>query len=208
MPGVTISAGYGAGGSRVAPRVAELLGFQLISRAVSSEVAKELDVSVEEVEHGEAKRSRAERFFGSLVPLTGTAGPMIDPSLADDAAEFREHTEAIMRAALADGCVILGRAGAAAFCHEADVLRVRLYGDKEARIIQGASVEHISEEESRSRQPDTDRAREHYMRRLYHADQSDPALYHLQLESTVIPLETCAQVIAEAYRGFIKDASA
>lgn len=204
MPGVTISAGYGAGGSLVAPQVAELLGFTMIDRAVSSTVARELDVTVEEVQHGEARRSVAERFFSALIPLTGTAGPPIDPGLADDAAEFRIATEHVLRAAMADGCVLLGRAGAAAFCNDRDVLRVRLYGPKEDRIKQAAVVEGVSEDEARSRQPETDRAREHYMRRLYHADQDDPALYHLQLESTAIPLDTCAEVIAEAYRGFIK----
>lgn len=204
MPGVTISAGYGAGGSLVAPRVAELLGFTMIDRAVSSTVARELDVTVEEVQHGEARRSVAERFFSALIPLTGTAGPPIDPGLADDAAEFRIATEHVLRAAMADGCVLLGRAGAAAFCNDRDVLRVRLYGPKEDRIKQAAVVEGVPEDEARIRQPETDRAREHYMRRLYHADQDDPALYHLQLESTAIPLDTCAEVIAEAYRGFIK----
>ena len=200
MPGVTISAGYGAGGSVVAPRVAELLGLPVIDRAVSSAVAQELDVSVEEVEQGEAKRSMAERFFSSLVPLTGTAGPPVDPGLADDAAEFREHTERILRTALIDGCVILGRAGAAAFVNEPQVLRVRLFGPKEARIQRAARVEGVSEDEARRRQPETDRAREHYMRRLYHAAQDDPALYQMQLDSTLIPLETCADLIATAYR--------
>ncbi|HEX2904103.1 MAG TPA: cytidylate kinase-like family protein [Jatrophihabitans sp.] len=204
MPGVTISSGYGAGGSVVAPRVAELLGVQLVDRAVSSTVAQELHVTVEEAEQGEAKRSVAERFFGALVPLTGTAGPPIDPSLADDAAEFREHTERILRQKLADGCVILGRAGAAAFVNEPDVLRVRLFGAKEDRIRQGAEVQGISEDEARQRQPETDKAREHYMRRLYHTDQADPALYHMQLDSTAIPLETCAEIVAEAYRAFLK----
>jgi cytidylate kinase len=202
MPGVTISASYGAGGSVVAPRVAELLGLRLIDRAISSTVAKELNVTVEEAELGEARRSVAERFFGSLAPLAGAATTDFDPSLADDAAEFREHAEAIMRAALTGGCVILGRAGAAAFIEDPDVLRVRLFGSKEGRIAQGAVVEGISEEESRRRQPETDKARAHYMRRLYHADQDDPALYHLQLDSTVLPLTTCADVIATAYRAF------
>lgn len=207
MPGVTISSGYGAGGSVVAPRVAELLGLPLVDRAVSSAVAQELDVTVAEAEQGEARRTVAERFFGALVPLTGTAGPPIDPALVDDAAEFREHTERILRLALAEGCVILGRAGAAAFYGEPDVLRVRLFGAKEARIKQGAVVEGLSEDEARQRQPETDKAREHYMRRLYHVEQNDAALYHLQLESTVLPLETCAEIIARAYQGFIEKLS-
>lgn len=187
----------------IAPRVAQLLGLELIDRAVSSAVAQELDVTVEEAQQGEAKRTMAERFFGALVPLTGTAGPPIDPGLADDAAEFREHTERILRERLAGGCVILGRAGAAAFIREPQVLRVRLFGPKQDRIRQGAVVEGISEDEARNRQPETDKAREHYMRRLYHADQDDPALYHLQLDSTAISLESCAQIVVEAYRGLV-----
>jgi hypothetical protein len=39
MPGVTISAGYGAGGSVVAARVAQLLDVPLLDRAISSAVA-------------------------------------------------------------------------------------------------------------------------------------------------------------------------
>ena len=46
MPGVTISAGYGAGGSVVAPHVAKLLGLPLLDRAISSRVAAQLRVSV------------------------------------------------------------------------------------------------------------------------------------------------------------------
>ena len=57
MPGVTISAGYGAGGSVVAPHVAKLLGFPLLDRAISSHVADQLHVSVKEAE-GAAARVR------------------------------------------------------------------------------------------------------------------------------------------------------
>jgi len=205
MPAVTISSGYGAGGKVVAPRVAELLGVRLIDRAVSSEVAQQLHVTVAEAEAGSANRSLVERFFGALVPLTGAGGPPVDPGLADDAGQFREQTEAILHAAATEGCVILGRAGAAAFREVSDVLRVRLFGRREARIKQAALIQQISEDEAERRQPETDGAREHYMRRLYHIEQDDPSLYHLQLDSTVLPLETCAQVIVTAYRGLLAD---
>jgi len=143
MPGVTISAGYGAGGSLVAPMVAERLGLRLIDRAISSTVAMQLQVSVAEAHQGESHRSVAERFFGVLTPLTGMTAPPLEPGLTEDAATFREHTERLMREALADGAVILGRAGAAAFATEPDVLRVRLFGPPEARIAQAAAVEAV-----------------------------------------------------------------
>jgi cytidylate kinase len=200
MPGVTISAGYGAGGSLVAPMVAERLGLRLIDRAISSTVAMQLQVSVAEAQQGEARRSVAERFFGVLTSLTGLASPPLEPGLAEDAAAFREQTERLMRQALAEGAVILGRAGAAAFAAEPDVLRVRLFGTTEARIAQAAEVEAVPLETARQRLPEVDSARAQYVRRLYHVDLEDPQLYHLQLDSTVLPLDTCADLIVQAYR--------
>jgi len=202
MPGVTISADYGAGGSIVAPKVAELLGLRLIDRAISSTVASQLQVSVAEAQQGEARKSVAERFFGVLTPLTGVGSAPIEPGLTDDAATFREHTELLLREALAEGVVILGRAGACAFLQEPDVLRVRLSGPAEARIAQAAAVEGVPAETARERQPEVDQARAQYVRRLYHAELDDPRLYHLQLDSTVLPLHTCAELIARAYREF------
>jgi cytidylate kinase len=200
MPGVTISAGYGAGGSLVAPKVAEQLGLRLIDRAISSTVAMQLQVSVAEAQQGEARRSAAERFFGVLAPLTGVASPPLEPGVGDDAATFREQTERLMREALAGGVVILGRAGAVAFRNEPQVLRVRLHGPPEARIAQAAVVEAVPEETARQRQPEVDQARAQYVRRLYHAELDDPELYHLQLDSTALPLDTCAELIVTAYR--------
>src|ERR1700691_4488334 len=71
MPGVTISAGYGAGGSMIAPAVAERLRLPMLDRAISSHVAAQLRVSVEEAQGGVIKRSAAGRFLAVLAPLAG-----------------------------------------------------------------------------------------------------------------------------------------
>ena len=59
MPGVTISSGFGAGGSVVAPAVARQLGLPLLDRAISSRVAAQLRVSLQEAEDGAPQRSLA-----------------------------------------------------------------------------------------------------------------------------------------------------
>ena len=107
MPGVTISAGYGAGGSVVAPHVAKLLGLPLLDRAISSRVAAQLRVSVKEAEGGAARRSLPDRFISALVPLAAgviaTSTDTLPRDLAappGDGALFREQADAIMRAAL------------------------------------------------------------------------------------------------------------
>jgi cytidylate kinase len=207
MPGVTISAGYGAGGSVVAPHVARLLELPLLDRAISARVAAQLHVSVQEAEGGAVRRSLTERFFSALAPLTadvlavGTdAAPRDLAEPPDEAGQFRAQAEAIMRAALASGAVILGRAGAAAFRDEPGVLRVRLFGPADARIAQAIRFGDVDEATARQRRAEVDRARAQYVRRLYRADIDDPDLFHLHIDSTVVPLDHCAELIAATYR--------
>jgi cytidylate kinase len=206
MPGVTISAGYGAGGSIIAPEVARRLGLPLIDRAISSHVAAQLRVSVQEAEGGAIRRSLAGRFFDVLTPLAGgalcagtDAAPPHPVRPPDEAVFFRAQAEAIMTEALKGGAVILGRAGGAAFRARPDVLRVRLFGPPEARVAQAARIEHVDALTARQRLPEVDRARAQYVRRLYAVSIDDPEFYHLQIDSTALPLGSCTGLITAAY---------
>jgi cytidylate kinase len=210
MPGVTISADYGAGGSVVAPAVASQLGIQLLDRAVSVTVAAQLHVSVQEAEAGAAKRRFAGRFLSLLAPLssgvlgagTDAAPPDAEP-VPDEASAFREQAERIIRAALPAGAVILGRAGAAALREERDVLRIRLFGPPQRRLAQAMAAEQIDMETARTRMSQVDAAREHYIWRLYRLSAADPSLYHLQIDSTIIKLQTCTELIVQAYQSLV-----
>jgi cytidylate kinase len=206
MPGVTISAGYGAGGSVVAPEVARRLGLPVLDRAISSRVAALLQVTVPEAEGGEIRRPLVDRVLGLFTPLAGgllCAGTDAAPPEAvpppDDAALFREHAEAIMNEALSTGAVILGRAGAAAFRGRPDVLRVRLFGPREARIAQASHIENVDAPAARQLLPEVDHARAQYVRRLYGVSIDDPDLFDLQVDSTALPLDACADLIVSAY---------
>jgi cytidylate kinase len=208
MPGITVSASYGAGGSVVAAQVAQRLGFPLLDRAISGQIAEQLQISREEAEAARLNRPIVERFFAVLTPL---AGAVVDPGdTADDlpaspieeAATFRARAETIMREALTRGAVILGRAGAAAFRDEPDVLRVRLFGPVERRVDQAARIEGVTVQEAAHRLPKVDAARAHYVHRLYHADIDDPNLYHVHIDSTALPPEACADLIVSAYEVF------
>ncbi|UQX86974.1 cytidylate kinase-like family protein [Jatrophihabitans telluris] len=213
MPGVTITANYGAGGSYIAPAVARALSVPMLDRAISTEVAAALHVSVQEAEGGQLKRSLVDRFLGVLAPLSGgvlgagtdAAPPENAFPAPEDSDLFREQAEVIMRSALASGAVIHGRAGAAAFQREPGVLHVYLGGATQARIVQGAAIEHVSLEQARKARAEVDRARAHYVRRLYNISIDDPSLYDLQLDSTRLPLDTCVELITLAYRSLRPD---
>lgn len=199
MPGITISASYGAGGSIVAPEVARRTGWPLVDRALSSAVAEQLAMPVDQAEAGGPAPSRLTRFLLSLAPLAPQPLP-VDDSADGDAHEVREATERLLREATASGAVVLGRAGAFALRTSRDVLKVRLYGPPAARTAQAARLEQVDLATADRRRQTVDRARDAYAQRLYGRSADDPALYHLQLDSTALPLEACTDLVVAAYR--------
>ena len=70
----------------------------------------------------------------------------------------------------------------------------------ERRVIQGAAVEGISEEQAQARLRAADKARTAYVRRLYRRDPADPDLYHLVIDSTAMPLDTVIEIVVAAAR--------
>ena len=156
MPGVTISAAYGAGGSVVAARVAQLLEF----RCLTGRSARRSQNSC---------RSRLKRPVTVGSPLgcpTGSSAcwlrsrsacwpraavrpRVISPHQAMRQPGSASRPKPSCGRALTSGAVILGRAAAAGFQGEPDVLRVRLFGSREARAAQAARIENVDEPTAR-----------------------------------------------------------
>jgi hypothetical protein len=96
--------------------------------------------------------------------------------------------------------VILGRGGTVAFRDDPAVLRVRLFGTRSARLAQAMRFDGIDLPTAEQRMKQVDAARDQYARRLYRCGADEPALFHLQIDSTASPLDTCADLIVTAYR--------
>jgi cytidylate kinase len=60
------------------------------------------------------------------------------------------------------------------------------------------AIEGIDEATARERQGETDRARDLYVRRLYGRDAADQTLYHLWIDSTLLSVDTCVDLVAAA----------
>jgi hypothetical protein len=201
MPLVTLSAPYGAGGSEVGPAVAERLGVPFVDRAIPTGVAERLAVPLREaVARDEAIGgwfARALLSFGQVGPVLSGATPPAGTVLNPDA--FCEATEQVLRErAAGEGAVILGRAGAVVLRDQPGALHVRLTGPREARIEQGMLLERVDRATAERHLEETDRARETYVRHFYRVDARDPALYHLLIDSTALPLSACTDLIVDA----------
>jgi cytidylate kinase len=197
---VTISASYGAGGSVIAPAVAERLGFPFLDRAVpATEAASSLGAheAAGDEERTEGLITRMlSRFAAVPDPLTGGVSG-VQGAGRDDLLKAQVETR-VKEFARSDG-VILGWGGTMII---GSAFHVRLDGPLEARVRRGMLIEGLDEETARSRLADTDRVRTLYVRRMHGRDWRDLELYHLVLDSTALDFDGCAGLVAEAARAF------
>ena len=196
---VTISASYGAGGSVVAPALAQRLGVPFLARATTSTGGLAGPASCgERLEPEEGRNVPPHRVlaaFTQAMPVGPTQSP---PSYRHQEENLRRECEQdILRLASAGAGVILGRA-AAVVLGKGRGFHVRLDGPPDARLAQGAAIEQLSEDEARRQMAAADRARVAYVSRLYRADPTDPVYYHLVIDSTAIPLDTVTELILQA----------
>jgi cytidylate kinase len=201
MPGsVTISATYGAHGDQIGHGVAERLGLPFLDRAIPATVARQLKMSEDTAETLDQRApSRWDRIAASFTGIDASySGVPFLATQGESADTFRAATESVLRqVAETTGAVILGRAGMVVLSDRSDVLRVRLDGPVEARIAQ-AMASGTDEQLARATQRDADAAREHYAKYFYNVSQDDVSLYHLFIDSTALPPETCVELIALA----------
>lgn len=196
---VTISASYGAGGSVVAPALAQRLGVPFLHRATTSTGSfTGPPPCAERLAPDEGRDVPPHRLLAALthaMPVGPTQSP---PSSRHQEENLRRDCEQdILGLAAAGAGVILGR-GAAVVLGKGRGFHVRLDGPPDARLAQGAAIEQLSEEEARRHMAVADQARIAYVDRLYRADPTDPVYYHLVIDSTAIPLDTVTELILQA----------
>jgi cytidylate kinase len=203
MAVITFSSSFGSGGSVVASRVADTLGWDLHNAGIPSEVAARLKLPVDAtLSSDEASETRLGRVLARLtaqLPAESTVHIPGEVFVGQDS--FKDHSESVIRKlALDSNCVIVGRAAAIVIGDSKAALHVRLDGNPELRAAQGAAALNLSIEESTKRLAETDRARKLYVQHFYRRDWADPRLYHLVLDSTALSLETCVELVLVAAR--------
>ena len=174
---IAISAPYGAGGSQVAPALAERLGVPFLDRPADTEP-----------DHGLLSK------LSSIGLAWGTPAGMELEDLVPGETRRREIEAEL--AALEHG-VVLGRA--AALLKRDDPTRAARAAHRPARAPDRAGDAdggHRPPAPPRRACERTDRARLAYHQTLYCVDPRKPELYHLMVDSTALPFETCVELIA------------
>ena len=198
---VTLSAPYGAGGSQVGPDLARRLDVPFVDRVIPSDVAARLEGPLDSaLRHDDVTSSHfLARLMKSMAPIGEAYGfGEVDAETTSERSIGDAAEQAVFERADSGRGVILGRAGAVVLRDDPRAVHVRLDGPRESRLLQAMRLQGIDRKTAERRMKETDRARYQYVRILRRTDARDPALYHLIIDSTVIDLEACVEVVALA----------
>jgi hypothetical protein len=191
---VTVAAAYGAGGSRVAPRLARRLGVPFLGRPADHAASAREDAD----EAVDARRLLSR--CASVAVAWGTPPGLTTGDLLPDEPRRRQLEREVRAFAEPGRGVILGRGATVLLGSDPRALHVLLDGPAPARVTQAMAIEGIDRETAERRLTHTDRFRRAYLEDLYGIDLTAPGVFHLTLDSTAITLADCVEIIADAAR--------
>lgn len=193
-PVVTLFESYGCGAEYIGRRVAAALGVPFHEQAFSSE----------QLEAGAQKRVKEGLLTRLLDAMGSSSFGGLDvgdvASAQQDQHDLVVENTAQVKQWAHEGGVIVGRNGALILADRPDTLHVLLDAPAEQRIAYAAQDAGISEEQARKRQKNEDRVRVEMSVKLYDWDPRDHRRYDMLVNTGRIDLDTCAEMIAAAYR--------
>lgn len=203
MPVITISRMYGSGGSLIAERVADALGWPLFDNKFIEMVAERSGLSPDEVSaHEERVPPLVERIAAALSLGTPEMMPAIPetpiPSMDEEISAIERRV--IEEAVQSGPAVFVGRGAQCLLAEREDALHVFCYAPSAALRRRAAERLHVSEAEAQRVVMDTNRQREQYVRRQFQREWRAPENYHLMVNTSWLGIDGAADVILKLAR--------
>jgi cytidylate kinase len=200
---ITISRMFGSGGSEVAARIADELGWQLLDNDFVDAVAERLGITPAEVEEREERvptlvqRLAASLALGAPEILPGPSAATLPPSEE----RLVQVTTRIIEEAVARGnAVVVGRGAQSILATRTDVIHAFCYAPRPALIARAARRLGIAEQEAAHLVDDRNHQREQYARRHWKRSWSAFENYHLCLNTEWLGVDGAAQVVVRLAR--------
>jgi len=112
----------------------------------------------------------------------------------------RQTADTILRLVELGRVIIIGR-GAGIITRNLDyVLHVRLVGSLEKRVEHVREFYQMTEKQARELIHQEDRGRRRYLRKYFHQEIDDPLLYHMVINTDLVPYAKAARAIAQLVR--------
>ena len=183
---ITIEREYGCGGSEIAHKLADRLGWKLWDHQLTEEIARRAECDCAAVELREERRDPLYyRLLKSFIrgSYEGTSyeaqGRMLD---SDCIVQFSEQV--VKQAAKAGECVIVGRGSQHFLRDRADTLKIFLYAPKEDKLRRvRRSVATTAEAEELVESVDRERAA--FIKKYFNAEWPNHTLYHAMINTAM-----------------------
>ena len=203
MPLITISRQYGSGGSEVAERVSQALGWHLYDNAVVDEVARRLGMSAADVS---AREERVPSLPERIASAMALGMPEVMPTVADLAMQPNEDrivamTRHVMEEAVQAGpAVLVGRGAQCLLASRADALHVFCYAPAEALASYAITNLGVAPEDAARAVAENNQQREQYVKRHWNRNWLAHENYHLCVNTAWLGLDGAAEQVVEAAR--------
>jgi len=180
---ITISRQLGSGGAYIGTQVAQRLGMQYVDKEIIHRMAAETGLPFERLEETDES----------------DMGPLSPRRRAPDGRRDAEILEAVIKEFARQGNVVLmGRGGTCILQNRAHTLHVRIVAPLEDRIRRLMERSSVSYEVAARAIHESDKNRAAFHRHFFAHDWSDSALYHLILNTGLIPPDKAVECILEA----------
>ncbi len=188
---ITISREFGSGGHSIGKLVAEKLAYRFYDRALVDQVAERSGFSPEFIlENGEYASARS-----SLLFALAAAGQYSGLSMQDRL--YIEQAKIIEEFADTGRCVIVGRCADYILRDRTDCLHVFICADMKSRAERIVARYGQNEKSPEKRLTEKDQKRKVYYKNYTGRVWGQAQNYDLCLNSGVLGVETCAELIAQ-----------
>ena len=113
----------------------------------------------------------------------------------------RKTAQTILHLAELGNVILIGRGAHVITSRLEHVVHIRLVGSFQRRVELVQQSEHMDKNAASDFVRREDNARKRYVRKFYKVDIDDPQLYHLVLNTDVVPCETAVRAIGEVVLG-------
>lgn len=226
MAVVTVSRQLGSAGDLIAAAAARKLGYDHVDKDLITEVAREANVSEEEVERfDEQATSPVKQFLHSLItpsksvpvppamlwgleyPYEVSASLLAEAGADSEDRHFLDHDSylqslgaAVERLYSRGNIVIVGRGGQALLKDKPDVVHIRTVASMDRRIQTVRKRHDVNEGEAKEMIRSSDRRRSAYVKTNYDLDWSDASNYHVIINTGSVPDDVAATLVRDAVR--------
>lgn len=206
MPAITVTRLFGSGGSEVARRVAEALGWRLVDGAFVDGIAKGLRATPSDVQAiDERAPSLAERLADALALGSGEVqSASLATPMPPTEQKIAEVTREVIEKAVARGpVVVVGRGAQAFLAQREDILHVHCYAPHDALVERTMMREGISEEEADRMVKTKNQQREAYVKRMFGRAWLAPEHYHIMLNTAWLGQDRCVDLVLDLARDLL-----